>query len=141
MLDSLLLPANTLSPQIIGKLLVHTAHFAVFIIVIMTSFGLAFNSIFFSCEEGSELDMLFGEFHRALLTVFGAALGEFGTILDYFSYIEDQCEHLVPELAYHVSVCLLVAYLVVMAVVLLNLLIAVLSTAHQEVCQKRASVR
>ena len=82
--------------------------------------------------------MLFGAFHRALLTVFAAALGEFGTILDDFSYIEDQCEGLAPELAYHASVCLLVGYLVVMAVVLLNLLIAVLSTAHQEVSHKRA---
>lgn len=82
--------------------------------------------------------MLFGKFHRALLTIFAAALGEFGTIIDHFDSIEDQCENLAPELAYHASIILLVAYLVVMAVVLLNLLIAVLSTAHQEVSKEKA---
>ena len=79
------------SPQILWRLVGHTARFAVFIVVVMmTSFALAFYSLFFSCEEGSELYMFFGKFHRALLTVFAAALGEFGTIIDYyFDLIED----------------------------------------------------
>lgn len=74
----------------------------------------------------------FGSFGDSLLTVFASALGGFDfTIFD--DAVEDTCRCDLPQGARHAAIFLMVSYLITVAVVLLNLLIAVLSTAHNEV--------
>ena len=119
----------------------HTVRFSAFIVVVLTSYALAFHAIFATCDEGSGLDEKFGTFAAALLSVFSAGLGEFGDILDDFAGAEEYCaENPAPRLLEPAGVVLLLGYLVVMAVVLLNLLIAVLSSAHQKVSRTLAQL-
>ncbi|CAN0376362.1 unnamed protein product, partial [Ascophyllum nodosum] len=130
---------GTLGPmiQILWRLMSHTVRFSAFIVVVLTSYALAFHAIFATCDEGSGLDEKFGTFAAALLSVFSAGLGEFGDILDDFAGAEEYCaENPAPRLLEPAGVVLLLGYLVVMAVVLLNLLIAVLSSAHQKISSK-----
>lgn len=65
----------------------------------------------------------------ALLTLFKAMLGDFD--FDVLLEADGMCERAPWSNA--ASVLLMVSYLVIMAILLLNLLIAVLSTAHAEV--------
>ncbi|CAM9548053.1 unnamed protein product, partial [Ectocarpus fasciculatus] len=125
---------NTLGPmiQIIWRMLSQTLRFGVFIVVVMAGFALAFNAVFGSCNAGSFLDESYGSFGTAFLTVFKAPLGEFA--FEDFDDVGGQCPgNPSPGRASDAGTFLLVAYLVVLAVVMLNLLIAVLSTAHGEV--------
>ncbi|CAB1096081.1 unnamed protein product [Ectocarpus sp. CCAP 1310/34] len=125
---------STLGPmiQIIWRMLSQTLRFGVFIVVVMAGFALAFNAVFGSCDAGSDLDESYGSFGTAFLTVFKAPLGEFK--FEDFDDVGGQCPYNPsPGRASDAGTFLLVAYLVVLAVVMLNLLIAVLSTAHGEV--------
>ncbi|CAM9885508.1 unnamed protein product [Ectocarpus fasciculatus] len=118
--------------QIIWRMLSQTLRFGVFIVVIMAGFALAFNAVFGSCDAGSLLDESYGSFGTAFLTVFKAPLGEFE--FEAFDDVGGVCPDIPsPGRASDAGTFLLVAYLVVLAVVMLNLLIAVLSTAHGEV--------
>lgn len=121
---------STLGPmtQIIWTMLSHLGKFAVFTAVLMASFALTFHVIFHTCEDGAELDEAYGTFSRAYLTMFRAMLGEF-----HFDTLETTgaCQH--PSWGESVGAPLLVIYLAIMSILLLNLLIAVLSTAHAEV--------
>ena len=110
-----------------------TVRFSAFIVVVLTSFALAFHAVFATCDEGSDLHDNFGTFAAALISVFGAGLGEFGNMLEGFADAEEDCaENPAPRLLKSVGVALILAYLVVMTVVLLNLLVAVLSSEHQK---------
>lgn len=114
----------------------HTIRFSAFIVVILTSFALAFHALFINCNEDRELFTKFGTFPSALLTIFAASLGEFGDIIKDLKEIDYHCEgNPANDIAYIASVFFLVTYLVIMAVVLLNLLIAVLSSEHQKASQ------
>lgn len=122
--------------QILWRLMFHTIRFSAFIVVILTSFALAFYALFISCDEDSNLFIKFGTFPSALLTIFAAALGEFGDIIEELKDIDIQCGEIpAKDIAYIAGVFFLVTYLVIMAVVLLNLLIAVLSSEHQKASQ------
>ena len=119
--------------QVLWRLMSQTVRFSAFIIVVITSFALAFHAVFATCDEGSDLYEKFGTFAAALQSVFGAGLGEFGDTLGGFVDAEEYCaENPAPRLLEFAGVVLLLAYLVVMTVVLLNLLIAVLSSEHQK---------
>eukprot|EP00752_Nemacystus_decipiens_P009021 g8052.t1 len=133
----LLLPQidGTLGPmtQIIWKMMSQTLRFSVFLVIFMASFALSFHALFHNCNDDSELGESFGNFHQALVVVFGAPLGDF-SFQELFDGASGQCpDHASPEWVGDVGTLLLVAYLVVMAVILFNLLIAILSTAHYEV--------
>lgn len=118
--------------QIIWRMVSHTLRFAAFIVVVVSSFSLAFYALFFTCSKDSLLGGRFGTFGASVLTVFEAGLGQFD--FTDFDDVEVQCpDHAAPGRVHHAAIFLLVMYLIIMAVVLLNLLIAVLSTAHSEV--------
>lgn len=120
--------------QIIWKMMSETLRFSVFIVLVMCSFALAFNGLFFTCPKESHLGDRFGTFYGALPVVFGASLGDFS--FEEFNNIETECpDHPAPERARDAGIFLLVMYLIVMAVILFNLLIAILSTTHSEVRQ------
>ena len=129
---------NTLGPmtQIIWKMLAHLAKFSVFVAVLIASFALAFYAMFHTCGEGNLLHGEYGTFSDAYLTMFRALLGDFE--FDSFKSARE-CD--VPSWAEPVGVLFLVLYLAISSVLLLNLLIAVLSTAHAEVSGPAAGKR
>ncbi|CAM9102556.1 unnamed protein product, partial [Hapterophycus canaliculatus] len=119
--------------QIIWLMMSQTLRFSVFLAIFMASFALSFQSLFHGCRNDSMLGETFGHFHQALVFVFGAPLGDF-SFQELFDEAADQCpDHSAPDWVGDAGTLLLVAYLVVMAVILFNLLIAILSTAHFEV--------
>eukprot|EP00903_Cladosiphon_okamuranus_P021649 g19903.t1 len=125
---------DTLGPmtQIIWRMLSQTLRFGVFIVVVMAGFGLAFHAVFFLCDAYTDLGENFGTFASALLYVFEAPLGEFD--FGVFNNVTEQCpNHPSPGQASDAGIFLLVAYLLVLAIIMLNLLIAVLTTTHGEV--------
>ena len=121
---------NTLGPmtQIIWKMLSHLGKFSVFVSVLLASFALAFHALFRTCA-GGPLEQEYGTFSDSFLTMFKAMMGDFA--FESFKPANDACD--VPHWAETVGVALLVVYLAIMSILLLNLLIAVLSTAHAEV--------
>ncbi|CAM9621106.1 unnamed protein product [Ectocarpus sp. 13 AM-2016] len=125
---------GTLGPmiQIIWRMMSQTLRFGVFIVVVMAGFALAFTTVFGSCNADSLLGESFGSFGTAFLSVFEAPLGELS--FEDFHDVGTQCpDNPAPGRASDAGTFLLVAYLVVLAVVMLNLLVAVLTTAHGEV--------
>lgn len=54
-----------------------TLRFSVFLLIFMTSFALSFHALFHDCDNDSVLGESFGNFHQALVVVFGAPLGDF----------------------------------------------------------------
>lgn len=108
----------------------HLVRFSIFVIVIMSGFAIAFHVFFFKCyDDDYNIHEAFGSLDRSLLTLFRAMLGDFD--FDVLMAAEDSCGR--PPAAKVAGILLLVFYLVIMAILLLNLLIAVLSTAHAEV--------
>ena len=90
--------------------------FAMVLLVVMLGFTLSFHALF-------RADDTYG---RTCLNLFKAMLGEVG----FFDEIsEDRYENRYKE----VATVLLVVYLIIITIVLLNLLVAVLSTKHAEV--------
>ena len=111
-----------------------TMRFSVFIAIFMSAYALAFHALFFECTEGTEIGENFGTFAMSLLFVFQAPFGVFDFAI--FDTVDDDCSHLpasVRASAHDVGIALLVGYIVVMALILFNLLIAILSTTHREV--------
>eukprot|EP00903_Cladosiphon_okamuranus_P014655 g13588.t2 len=130
--------------QVIWRLLSHTLRFSAFIAMLMLSFALAFHALFHTCNpdvdvtvcdpediEGFPLYDAFGTFGVSLVTVFSSALG--GPNFEVFNDAGKDCRCELPEGAGSAGAALMMMYMVTMSVVLLNLLIAVLSTAHDEV--------
>eukprot|EP00903_Cladosiphon_okamuranus_P014653 g13587.t1 len=135
---------STLGPmtQVIWRMMSHTLRFSAFIAMVMLSFALAFQAVFHTCDpkandsipEGFEYCALhdaFGSFGDSFVTVFSSALG--GPDFDLFDDLGDGCRCDLPSGARIAGISLMVVYMITMSVVLLNLLIAVLSTAHDEV--------
>lgn len=116
--------------QITWTMFSHLARFSAFVIVNIASFAVTFNELFFTCSEGSALNEAYGTFTDACLTMFRAMLGDFD--FDNFKLV-GQCNR--PPQAEVAGVGLLVFYLAIMSILLLNLLIAVLSTVHAEVSE------
>lgn len=54
-----------------------TLRFSVFLVIFMASFALSFHALFHNCDDGQPLGESFGNFHQALVVVFGAPLGDF----------------------------------------------------------------
>ncbi|CAM9436038.1 unnamed protein product [Discosporangium mesarthrocarpum] len=102
--------------QVIFRMLWLLVNFGVLMVVVMQGFAAAFLGLFPSLE-------LFTSFDNALLTLFRAMLGDFD--FDEFSDL--------PNAQQNVGIALMVVYLVVMAVTLINLLIAVIVTEHRKV--------
>ncbi|CAN0442122.1 unnamed protein product [Ectocarpus sp. 12 AP-2014] len=135
----------TLGPmtQVIWRMMSHMLRFSAFIAMVMLSFALAFHAVFHTCGEYSEpqctlddddafpLRDAFGTFGDSLLTVFSSALG--GPEFDLFDDAGSDCRCNLPRGARSAGISMMVVYTITMSVVLLNLLIAVLSTAHDEV--------
>ena len=63
--------------QIIWKMMSQTLRFSVFLVIFMASFALSFHALFHNCDDDSQLGESFGNFHQALVVVFGAPLGDF----------------------------------------------------------------
>eukprot|EP00903_Cladosiphon_okamuranus_P011821 g11108.t2 len=126
---------DTLGPmtQIIWRMMSQTLRFGVFIVIVMAGFALAFHAVFFSCDADSDLGRNFRTFSAALLYVFEAPLGEFD--FEEFDDVRMQCpsQSARQQMASDAGIFLLVAYLLILAIVMLNLLVAVLTTAHGEV--------
>ncbi|CAM9931417.1 unnamed protein product, partial [Ectocarpus sp. 13 AM-2016] len=136
----------TLGPmtqQVIWRMISDTLRFSAFISVVMLSFALAFHAVFHTCGEYEDpacntnddpdfpLRDAFGTFGRSFVTVFSAALG--GPDFELYEAAGSECRCKLPDGAREAGIFLMVVYMVIMAVVLLNLLIAVLSTAHSKV--------
>ncbi|CAM9923666.1 unnamed protein product, partial [Scytosiphon promiscuus] len=135
----------TLGPttQVIWRMMSHTLRFSAFLAMVMLSFALAFHAVFHTCGtyvdpdacylDGEDFPLrdAFGTFGSSFITVFDLALG--GPDFQLFDDPGDDCRCNLPDGARGAGVVLMVAYMITMAVVLLNLLIAVLSTAHDEV--------
>lgn len=120
--------------------------FSVVLILVMFGFAASFNALYGTDTilverlAGAACDVndhpIVGEFGTlgdALLTMFVSMLGEFD-LEPFFSRYEGANGEDCGEVTYvQAGILLMVIYLVIMAVILLNLLIAVLSTAHAEV--------
>lgn len=119
---------DTLGPmtQIIWTMMSHLARFSVFVGVLIMSFAVAFHALFYECKD-DYLQKAYGTVARSCLTMFRAMLGDF-----YFDDLTAAKEYCRLPWAMDAAVGLLVLYLVLVAILLLNLLIAVLSTVHAE---------
>lgn len=107
-------------------MLFHLLRFSFFLLVHLIGFAVTFEALFKDCED--ELGYSFRDFGASILTLFGAMLGG----ADFTIFDDEICEHGMYW-ASEVGVFLLVMYLLVMAILMLNLLIAVLGTIHDEV--------
>lgn len=88
-------------------MLSQTLRFGVFIVVVMAGFALAFQAVFFLCDDTSILGASFGTFASALLYVFEAPLGEFS--FEDFDAVSVQCpDHPSPGQASDAGIFLLV---------------------------------
>lgn len=105
----------------------HLARFSLFLLVIMIGFSISFFSLFSECD--GDVGDNFQDFGKSMLTLFHAMLG--GGTFEVFEEDYSQCNGGTWML--DAGIFLLVLYLIVMAILLLNLLIAVLSTIHDEV--------
>lgn len=116
--------------QVIWKMLFHLGRFSIFLSVIMAGFALSFTSLYSDCT--GMLEENFGTFSASMLTLFDSMLG--GAEFEAFMKASDDCYDY--EGAFWIKeagVFLLSMYLLIMSILLLNLLIAVLSTVHNEV--------
>lgn len=121
--------------------------FSVVLLIVMIGFAVSFRALFGNrtifvernldgCDVSDHpLVEAFGTLRSALLTMFQAMLGEFDFELFNASYDNEDGEDCGSVPYSEFGIVLLVIYLVIMAVMLLNLLIAVLSTAHSKVYQ------
>ncbi|CAN0037159.1 unnamed protein product, partial [Scytosiphon promiscuus] len=127
---------NTLGPmtQIIWAMLFHLVRFSIFMVVVMCSFALAFHSLYSSpnCGDGDDLYEVYSTFHDSLLDMFMAMLGD--TSFEHFQKsLNPTCKG--PSWEFDAGIFLLVTYIVIMAILMLNLLIAILSTVHDKVSE------
>ena len=121
--------------------------FSLVLLLVMLGFAASFSALYDtdtvlvqqldpSCDvRDHPVVMAFGEIGDSLLTIFVAMLGEFDFSVFYERYENGDGLDCGGVMHIEAGVALMVIYLVIMAVMLLNLLIAVLSTAHAEVQQ------
>lgn len=99
----------------------------------MGGFAISFYSLFSGCtsrDPDAPQELVFDTFHGSLLIMFDAMLGN----VDLMSFQSDVvCSN--PERMGDLGLLLLASYMVIMAIILLNLLIAILSTVHSDVNQ------
>lgn len=114
----------------------HLLQFSVILLVVMLGFCVSLYTLFSECQvdgsDGGEDRAMFDSFDDTILIMFDAMLGNID-----FMMLEGKgiyCPG--PDWATDLGVMLLAVYMVVMAITLLNLLIAVLSAAHAEVHAK-----
>lgn len=108
----------SLPPQVIFSMAGELVKFGVVILVIMFGFAMSFYALFRDVDT----------FGQMFLTLFKGMLGEVG----FFDQVlgDEYREH------EQVATALFIVYLVLIAIMLLNLLIAVLSTSHAKVEEK-----
>lgn len=126
-------------------MLTQLAQFSVVLMLVMLGFAFCFNALYgrdsFLIEALLEtcnvndhpITEEFGTIGQALLTMFESMLGEFSFEPFYIGYQDAEGQECGEVLYQNAGIILLIIYLVIMAVMLLNLLIAVLSTAHASV--------
>ena len=110
--------ARTVPPgaQVLFLMMREMFRFAVVLLVVLLGFSMSFHALFRDADT----------YGRTCLNLFKAMLGEVG-LFDEIS--ESPYENRFK----HVATVLLVVYLIIITIVLLNLLIAVLSTSHAKV--------
>lgn len=125
------------------------AQFSLVLLLVMLGFAASFSALYGNDtalveQKGASCDVsehpivaAFGTLGDALLTMFGSMLGEFDFGVFFERYEDENGDDCGGVLYVEAGISLMAVYLVVMTVMLLNLLIAVLSTAHAEV-QKNA---
>lgn len=128
-------------------MLTELAQFSLVLLLVMLGFAASFSALYDtntvlverldpSCDvRDHPVVIAFGEIGDSLLTIFSAMLGEFDFSVFYDRYQNAEGFDCGGVMHIEAGVILMVIYLVIMAVMLLNLLIAVLSTAHSEVQQ------
>lgn len=98
----------------------------------MAGFATSFYSLFSECKsedmDGNDV-LLFGSFQTSVMVLFEALLGN----VDFTTFDSRNIQCGGPDWIPNYGVLLLSAYMIVMAIMLLNLLIAVLSTVHADV--------
>lgn len=110
--------ARTVPPgaQVLFLMMREMFRFAVVLLVVLLGFSMSFHALFRDADT----------YGRTCLNLFKAMLGEVGLF--------DEISESPYENRYkHVATVLLVVYLIIITIVLLNLLIAVLSTSHAKV--------
>lgn len=128
-------------------MLTELAQFSLVLLLVMLGFAASFSALYDtntvlverldpSCDVSDHpVVQAFGKIGDSLLTIFAAMLGEFDFTVFYERYDNGAGVDCGGVMHVEAGVTLMVIYLVIMAVMLLNLLIAVLSTAHSEVQQ------
>lgn len=122
--------------QVIWKMLSHLFQFSVVLVVIMLGFALFFYSLFAECEIGTcenEELLVFDTYLNSLLLMFDAMLGN----VDFMVLESRSIDCQVPNWTLDLGLGVLAFYMMLMAVLMLNLLIAVLTTVYSEVYAKR----
>ncbi|CAM9154443.1 unnamed protein product, partial [Hapterophycus canaliculatus] len=109
-----ILPSQGTTIQVLYSMASELGQFFVVMAVVLLGFSLSFYALFRKVRGES--------FRASLLDAFQAMLGEVGLFDDFIGTRHDLA-----------ATVLLVCYLVIMSIMLLNLLIAVLSTAHGKV--------
>lgn len=111
--------------QIIWSMLSHVARFSVFIVGVITSIALTFKVLLGGCTGGNRAYATMADTH---LTPLRAMLGSF-----YYEDVTGSNDCMYPHMTDKAATVLLLFYLVIATILLMNLLIAVLSTPHAEV--------
>lgn len=108
-------------------MLFHLGRFSIFLAAVVTGYALSFEALFSNCN--GDLGDAFGTFGTSFITLCEAMLGS--PDFDVFDDDESECDG--PYWEFEAGIFMLVIFLLVVGVLLLNLLIAVLSTIHDEV--------
>lgn len=118
--------------QIIWKMVSHLLQFSAILMVVMIGFATSFYSLFSECEsddmDGHDMPS-FRSFQGSVIILFDALLGN----VDFVAFDSRNIHCPGPAWIPDLGVLLLSLYMIVMAIMLLNLLIAVLSTVHADV--------
>lgn len=112
-------------------MLSHLARFSIFLLVVMVGFAITFNSLFAICE-GAVVNDGFETFRSSLGVMFQSMLG--GPKWEMFANSQSICPG--PEWALSFGFLLLAMYMLIVVILLLNLLIAVLSTVQAKVSER-----
>lgn len=142
-----------LTLQVIFSMLRQLGLFSLVLTLVMLGFAATFSALYgadtvlvenldpTTCDINDHpVVYAFGTLGGALLTLFSSMLGEFDFDVFYQRYEnsdEEDCGGVIYEEG---GVVLYVTFLVITSITLLNLLIAVLSTAHAEVDQNASKV-
>lgn len=142
-----------LPPQVIFSMLRQLGLFSLVLTLVMVGFAATFSALYgadtvlveqidpVTCDINDHPVMYaFGTLGSALLTLFSSMLGEFDFDIFYERYRGSDGSDCGGVKYEEGGVVLYVTFLVITSITLLNLLIAVLSTAHAEVDQNASKV-